>query len=246
VTARVTTLKGPSAGRYYVAELPSYYLDAGEPPGRWLGRCAAMSGLVGEVDPDAFIAVLDGRDPSGMVPRGRGCGETSVRGYDLTCSAPKSVSVLWATADEAVRDHVIAAHDAAVAAVVAFTDGQALTRPTVDGQTVIADARGLTAAAFRQHTSRAADPQLHTHVVIAAKVQAPDGRWLALDARPLKCDQRTLSALYHAGLRAELSRRLGVRWSPPTDGIAELATLRHERPELRLGPRVRAQSAGSV
>ena len=57
------------------------------------------------------------------------------------------------------------------------------------------DAEGIVAAAFRQHTSRAADPQLHTHLVIANRVRSPDGRWLALDARTIKHDQRTLSAL---------------------------------------------------
>ena len=75
----------------------------------------------------------------------------------------------------------------------------------------------------RQHTSRRLDPQLHTHAVIANRVPAPDGRWLALDARTIKIDQRTLSALYHADLRAELTRRLGVTWQPPEHGIAEIA-----------------------
>ncbi len=76
---------------------------------------------------------------------------------------------------------------------------------------------------FRQHTSRRHDPQLHTHAVIANRVKAPDGRWLALDARTLKIDQRTLSGLYHVGLRAELTGRLGVAWESPVNGIAEIA-----------------------
>ena len=59
--------------------------------------------------------------------------------------------------------------------------------------------------------------------MIANRVPAPDGRWLALDARTIKLDQRTLSALYHANLRSELTRRLGVRWYPPEHGIAEIA-----------------------
>jgi conjugative relaxase-like TrwC/TraI family protein len=225
VTVRATTLKSAAAGRYYVEDLPRYYLEAGEPPGRWLGRGAALSGLAGEVDGEAFINVMAGLDPSGVSSWGRRYGDTSVRGYDVTCSAPKSVSVLWAVADPEVRAEVVAAHDAAVAAVVEFIDDQATTRPTINGEVVVVDARGVTAAAFRQHTSRAVDPQLHTHVVVAAKVQDPSGRWLALDGRMLKCDQRTLSAVYHAGLRAELTRRLGVTWTRPQDGIAELATI---------------------
>jgi hypothetical protein len=59
--------------------------------------------------------------------------------------------------------------------------------------------------------------------VIANRVRAPDGRWLALDARPIKIDQRTLSGLYHANLRAELTRRLGITWHQPVNGIAEIA-----------------------
>ena len=64
---------------------------------------------------------------------------------------------------------------------------------------------------------------MHTHLVIANRVMAPDGRWLALDARTLKCDQRTISALYAAGLRAEVTARLGVRWKPVENGLAEMA-----------------------
>jgi RecA/RadA recombinase len=84
------------------------------------------------------------------------------------------------------------------------------------------DAEGIVVGVFRQHTSRRLDPQLHTHAVIANRVRAPDGRWLALDARTIKIDQRTLSALYHANLRSELTRRLGVAWNQPENGIAEI------------------------
>ena len=69
---------------------------------------------------------------------------------------------------------------------------------------------------------------MHTHLVIANRVQSPDGRWLALDARLIKKDQRSLSAIYHAGLRAELTARLGVRWNLPENGIAEIADMPQE------------------
>ena len=100
----------------------------------------------------------------------------------------------------------------------------------------IVDADGIVAAAFRQHTSRALDPQLHTHVVVANRVASPDGRWLALDARTVKYDQRTLSALYHATLRAGLTARLGVRWADPVNGIAEIADVPEGGPGGVLGP----------
>ena len=64
MTVRVTTLKGIGAGRYYTEQLPSYYLDAGEPPGRWFGRGATLLGLDGPVDDEAFLAVMAGLDPA--------------------------------------------------------------------------------------------------------------------------------------------------------------------------------------
>ncbi len=222
MTVRVTTLKGAAAGRYYTEQLPSYYLDAGEPPGRWYGRAAVMLGLEGVVDDDAFLAVMAGQDPETGRDLGRRFGEGSVRGFDATFSAPKSVSVLFAIADEQLGRQVTEAHDRAVDAVLSWVESQAHTRMRQRGHVVTVDADGIVAGVFRQHTSRRLDPQLHTHAVIANRVKAPDGRWLALDARTLKMDQRTLSGLYHASLRAELTRRLGVSWQPAMHGISEM------------------------
>jgi conjugative relaxase-like TrwC/TraI family protein len=85
------------------------------------------------------------------------------------------------------------------------------------------DVEGLVMAAFRQATSREDDPQLHTHVVISTKVQTPDGRWMALDARYLKRKQRALGGLYQSVLRAELTHRYGVAWGPIENSQAEIA-----------------------
>ena len=223
MTVRVTTLKGAGAGAYYVEALPNYYLDADEPRGVWHGHAAGMLGLAGSVEDDAFLALmagLDPRDPDRLL--GNGYSERSVRGFDVTASSPKSVSVLWAVGDDLVRAEVLAAHDAAVAAVAGWIETHAHTRFRLGGEVVVVDAEGIVAAGFRQHTSRALDPQLHTHLVVANRVKSPDGRWLALDARTLKRDQRTLSALFHAAERAELTRRLGVEWGPVVNGIAEI------------------------
>jgi len=225
VTVRVTSLAGADAGAYYVDPerhaLATYYSEAGEPPGAWGGKQAAAWGLVGDVDPEVFRSLMDGADPSGA-PLGRRYGEESVRGYDITFSAPKSLSTLWALGDEHVAGESLAAHDTAVRAVLDFVERHATTRATIDGAVQFVDADGLAIAVFRQHTSRMLDPQLHSHAVVAAKVRIPDGRWLALDARMIKCDQRTLSALYHSTLRSELTERLGVRWQTPVNGIAEI------------------------
>ena len=222
VTVRVTTLKGVDAGRYYTERLPSYYLNGAEPPGVWWGGGTARLALSGQLEAEEFLAVMAGEDPVTDERLGRRFGEESVRGYDATFSAPKSVSLLFALGDEAVRNQVVASHEQAVNGVLGWVEDHAHTRMRVHGQVRTVDAEGIVVGLFRQHTSRALDPQLHSHAVIANRVASPDGRWLALDARTIKMDQRTMSALYHALLRAELTGRLGVRWLPTEHGIAEI------------------------
>jgi conjugative relaxase-like TrwC/TraI family protein len=225
VTVRVTTLKGVDAGRYYTERLPSYYLKSGEAPGVWWGRGADRLALSGGLEPKDFLAIMAGEDPVTGEQLGRRFGETSVRGYDATFSAPKSVSVLFALGDEALRNHVVESHEQAVNGVLGWVEDHAHTRMRVHGQVRSVDADGIVVGVFRQHTSRALDPQLHTHAVISNRVASPDGRWLALDARTIKMDQRTMSAVYHALMRAELTRRLKVRWLPPEHGTAEIQDL---------------------
>lgn len=222
MTVRVTSLMGTGAGLYYTERLSSYYVSGTEAPSRWWGLGADRLGLKGRLDPDAFLAVIAGEDPDTGKVLGRRYGEGSVRGYDATFSAPKSVSVLWAFGDETIRGQVVESHDRAVDAVLGWIQDHAHTRLRRHGHITNVDAQGLIVGVFREHTSRRLDPQLHTHAVIANRVPAPDGRWLALDARTMMVDQRTLSAVYHAGLRAELTRRLGVAWQPTENGIAEI------------------------
>ncbi|MEZ5350902.1 MAG: MobF family relaxase [Microthrixaceae bacterium] len=147
----------------------------------------------------------------------------SRRGFDATFSAPKSVSVMWAlTPDPWVRAEVLAAHDSAVDAALGwFEHHGAVTRRGTDGVFQV-DTRGVTAALFRQHTSRTVDPQLHTHAVISSKVQDATGRWLSLDARLLKFQQRTIGWIYDAALRTELTNRLGVGWTERDNSAADL------------------------
>ncbi len=226
MTVRVTTLKGVDAGAYYVEKLPNYYLDSGEPRGIWFGHGAHALGLSGEVDDDEFLNVVAGMRPENPDKYlGGRYNEKSARGFDVTASAPKSVSILFALGNPTVRNKVVSAHDRAVGAIVAWIEDHAHTRYRIGGQISTVDAKGIIAAQFRQHTSRVLDPQLHTHVVIPNRVTSPDGRWLALDARLIKLDQRTLSGLYHATLRSELTASLGVRWEQPERGIAEIADI---------------------
>ena len=225
MTARTTTLKGGDAGAYYVEKELGYYLDRGEPQGRWQGRGAPSLELGDTVDEESFLSLMAGEDPrTGRLLGTRHTDKTD-RGFDVTCSAPKGVSVLFALGDGDVRREVLEAHDTAVAAMVDWIERHAHTRYRVNGQIRTFDAEGILVANFRHHTSRALDPQVHTHSVVVNRVMSPDGRWLALDARTIKKDQQTLSRLYHSGLRAEMTRRLGVRWIEPSNGIAEIADI---------------------
>ncbi len=227
---RVTTLYAATAATtagYYTRYLTE---ATGELPGQWLGNQADRLGLHGEVTTEALQALLSGCDPvtgatlgHPLLDRTLSNGKVirAVAGFDATLSAPKSLSVLWAlTGDDGLAE----CHDVAVRAVADYLERfGATTRVRSNGMRMHPDAHGLMMAAFRQTTSRADDPQLHTHLVISAKVQTADERWLALDARFLKRHQRTLGGLYQSVLRAELTHRYGVAFEPIVNGQAEIA-----------------------
>lgn len=215
--------------RYYLDSVAKgvedYYLGVGEAPGQWLGSPCGELGLTGEVDGPDLVAVLGGRHPGtgeGLVS-GKAAAADRVPGFDLTFSAPKSVSLLFALGDEAVADATRDAHDRAVAQALGFLELEAArVRRGHDGL-VVEPAAGLVAPGFRHRSSRAGDPQLHTHVLVANLGKGPDGRWSALDARAVFTHGKTASLLYQAALRAELTRALGVTWAPVSKGIAEVA-----------------------
>ncbi len=136
----------------------------------------------------------------------------AVAGFDLTFTVMKSVSTLWALADPATRQAVHDAHAAAVSEAVGFLEDRALfTRMGVDGCRQ-ESTRGTLAAAFDHWDSRAGDPNLHTHVVLANKVQGPDGVWRSVDSRALHHAVVAVSEVYEAFLVDEVARHLPVAW----------------------------------
>ncbi|WP_275670127.1 MobF family relaxase [Kribbella speibonae] len=136
----------------------------------------------------------------------------AVAGFDLTFSPVKSVSALWATADVGTQEQIVAAHHAAVADVVSLIEQHAAFTRSGDGGIAQLDTRGVIAAAFDHWDSRSGDPQLHTHVVVANRVQGPDGAWRTLDGRVLYRSAVAMSEIHNVLLADNLSRRLGVNW----------------------------------
>jgi conjugative relaxase-like TrwC/TraI family protein len=199
-----------------------YYLARGEEPGRWLGHGAEQLGLSGEVTAGQLRAVLDGRDPASGEQLAAHPAR-KVPGFDHTFRAPKSVSLLWALGDRGTAADVTAAHDAAVDAAIGYLQRAAgFTRRGAGGaETVPVD--GFVAAAFRHRTSRADDPLLHTHVLVANLARTCDDHvWRTLDSRKLFAHAKTAGVLYQAHLRHELTRRLGVAWQPVVNGHADI------------------------
>jgi conjugative relaxase-like TrwC/TraI family protein len=145
-----------------------------------------------------------------------------VAAFDLTFSAPKSVSVLFAIAAEDVSAALLEAHERAVKAAFKYVEREAcFTRRGHDGvRRVRGD--GFVAAAYRHRLSRAGDPQLHTHVVVANMIRA-EARWTTLEAHSLYAHKSAAGAVYRAVLRAEVRERLPwVWWREVGRGLFEI------------------------
>src|SRR5829696_47595 len=138
---------------------------------------------------------------------------SAVGGYDLTFSAVKSVSTLWAIADPQVAAKIEQAHHSAVAAALRFVEDYALFTREGTGGVRQVDVTGLVACSFTHRDSRAGDPDLHTHVAVANKVQTLEGRWLSIDGRVLFAATVAASETYNTALEHHLSERLGVRFA---------------------------------
>jgi conjugative relaxase-like TrwC/TraI family protein len=216
----------PGRAEYYLGTVANgvedYYTGAGEAPGQWCGMSAARLGQAGEVDADGLHRVLEHAHPATGERLTTGHAVAKVIGFDTTFCPPKSVSLLFGLGDPEVSNEVRNAHDAAVTRALAIYETLAQGRRGAGGRRIV-EGEGFVGAAFRHRTSRALDPHLHTHVVIANLVHAgEDERWSALDGRPVFQWCRTIGHLYNAELRHELTRRLGVEWTEVKNGLADI------------------------
>ncbi|MCL2420187.1 MAG: relaxase domain-containing protein, partial [Conexibacteraceae bacterium] len=214
--------------------LEDYYSGRGEAPGRWIGSGASEIGLVSgeEVTADAFALLMRGISPVDESVLRRMGERSKVAALDLTFSAPKSVSVLYAVGGPELSDGLAAAHDAAVAAALGYLEREACWTRRGHAGAERVRGEGFVGAAYRHRLSRARDPQLHTHVVVANLTRAL-GRYTALDARALYEHKSAAGAVYRAVLRDEVRERFGWgSWLKVGRGLFEIegvpaAVLRH-------------------
>lgn len=168
----------------------------------------------------------EGVAPSGVC--GRGFTDRSVRGFDLTFCAPKSVSVMRALdTGGVVSKAVLEGHTRAMSEAMTYLHrhaGYTRVHNAVTGMKDLQRLPGFVAAAFQHETSRAGDPHLHTHVLLPRQVRA-DGAVVSYDSKSLHHEAKAAGMLYQATLRAELAGSLGVEWGPvdPHTGMAEVA-----------------------
>lgn len=183
------------AVKYYT----EYALEQGEAEGKWVGRAAEKISKIYEnpVNSEDMQLVLSGKAISGK-PLVK-AGDKHTPGWDLTFSAPKSVSVAWANSDTKLRGEIEVAQEAAVRDALDYLEEHsARSRVGKGGKESIKSE--LITGLFQHSSNRDLEPQLHTHSVIANVSYGADGKWRTLDSRHIYKDQRAISAVYKASL----------------------------------------------
>ena len=218
----VATLAQAASAAYYLESQRSfrhpneYYTAGEEPDGVWFNP-KGLFGLAdgGKVDSSDFHRLYNGFTPNTWAKLTQNAGsERRSAGLDMTFSADKSVSALWAIADPELRAEIEQAHNDAARVALEETVLRhcAYTRiRNRDGGIEVLPA-DISAAMFQHGTSRDNDPQLHTHCVIfnAARTHR-DGKYRALHQHPVYTWMKAAGAVYRNALAWSLQERLGIR-----------------------------------
>ena len=192
------------AGDYYAAERQ----------GEWFGTGAEQLGLVGQIDRKAFQYLLAGLKPCGS--RITGKRQPNIPGYDVTFSAPKSVSIAWALSGKEERTQIEAALTKAVQATL--RDLQRLIPLGRRGKGGTEQIHGqLASALFVHFTNREQEPQLHVHSIISNYLLGDDGKWSAVNSRALHNWTPALGRMFRCNLARELSADLKMKLYRPKD-----------------------------
>lgn len=223
----VATISGLSsagqAASYYEAD--DYYSEGGLSPSEWNGKGAQDLGLSGDVDRERFRDLLDGKIGDQQLGT-MNSGKIAHRpGWDVTMSAPKSVSIMAEVAGD--RRLLVAHGDAVKTALGVIEKHYAATRIREAGSVSRERTDNLIIASFQHGTSRAQDAQLHTHNVILNATQDADGTWRSLEPRALYQRQKQIGAIYRQEL-ANNVRALGYDIAVGKDSMFEIAGVSEE------------------
>ncbi len=199
---------GAASSGYYSAD--SYYAKDSEEAraaSQWFGKGAEAAGLSGHVEPEKFNEVMQGFTPDYRRLGIERNGELVHRaGTDLTFSASKSVSIMALMGGD---KRVIAAHDAAVKTALAHAEAnflQTRMRNPETGEMERIGGQKMIAGVFRHDTSRALDPQLHSHAVVANMTIGEDGKWRTVENKAIFENKMEIGAVYRNSLAAELTK----------------------------------------
>ncbi|MFD3707429.1 MobF family relaxase [Nocardia sp. NPDC058658] len=169
---------------------------------------------------------LNPRELSGWVAKNSRPNQSAVAGFDITFSPVKSVSALWALAPPEIAHRIEVAHRRAIGDAVAWLETNAVfTRLGRHGIRQV-DVEGVVAAGFTHRDSRAGDPDLHTHVLIANRVRALDGKWRTLDSKTLHEAVVTASEIYDSRVEHHLESALGLQFAARADRTPDQVRIR--------------------
>ncbi len=195
-----------------VGAVEDYYSQGSEAtPSRWMGEAATELGLSGAVDREDLLAILQGFDPRTGEALVQKAGVNRRYAFDLTFSAPKSVSIAWAAGNEDVKKGIEAAQDRAVEKTLAFIEEKFALgrRGSAKEGTITKEAVKLLAAVYRHGSSRELDMQIHSHAMLQNLGLRADGTWGALNEKEIFEWKLALGAVYRAELSSELAKDLG-------------------------------------
>lgn len=214
---------GSGAHRYYTSlGREDYYLEGGEPPGVWMGAGAKILGLSGDVTPYKLRLLFRGylTEKKRLV---QNAGKKSRRpGWDLTFSAPKSVSVLFSQAAPREREEIRACVRRAVERTIRHIEKEILVTRAGNSADIEYKAARSVVAAFEHSTSRALDPQLHWHALFLNVGVDEYGKTRSLETKLLYKNKMILGAYFRLALAAELRKHLGLKlYRPLTAALTE-------------------------
>jgi conjugative relaxase-like TrwC/TraI family protein len=240
----VLTIRAMTGGEGYAQrhlQQSDYYDQNRTVEGKWHGRGAELLGLKGEVTSEDFEAVRQGLDPqTGEFLRQRhGADRIASNGeeqskarslYDMTFSAPKSVSVMAIVGGD---ERLVAAHGTAVREALEEAEKYSATRVRLAGLNENRATGNWIVASYTHDASRQLDPQLHTHAVAAnLTYDGTEGRWKALQASGLYSPQ--INRGVHEASLAYSQEHIFERLSVAREHEVLTEALRHGRGNVEL------------